>query len=806
MDNVRPIYIPIQQSGSSSGKAVALLLLSGGGLLLLLLFIVVVLLLIYRQRQKGALQKTADARMYKRIPEVTPEQMKERVRISAEETGHNPDVLEAELKKQVDEEDKKSCMVNPLRNGECSPNYTLENGCCYPDASAPPNPNAAKVELVKNLTIAVGGGMILEAMLVAAATRAAGTGARAGAAGARAGAAGARAGAAGAKAAKTAVTSARVAAAAARGGAAAAKATATAGKAAMCASGGPIGLAVLVVMLIFDAISIALDLTDQGGYDSQTTNSTLNKIKRIIDYETQKALEKEGIEYPLLFPLGVAYPEDFGAAMDYANTQINAKYMLEELLKDDALLDIVADYTGEVEANPDAELPEAFITFLSGLPMRFHLERDTLLFQKLQEILGPKSYMIELYEELSTPNRIAVTLSQRGVQEWNDQSKETWFANNDLFKQPDPPPAGEDPMAALYTDTYYVYESGPSDDPTMVPRTLPSKVAIAGFYGSLVSFCEKSRKIKSTSPTINPRDLGVKYQYDTGVCKLTREYCSRYGLEFKGDDCHLRPGQGVAELIFGTVVTREFIRAFTSPPSYAKKSEGPATVGACPPGMRDDGINCWLDPEYRGVGKIPGICRANEPTKIGLRCYEDCPAGYEPNAAVPTLCEPKCGQGSNANYPLKRGLICYENCGDKGGGWFNGSLLECAACNGGWSSDGFLGCKKKGGWKPAWPYRESRKQRGIGLAKERKHHSLKCGDDKVEQDGLCYDKCSNKVDQGQYKYNGVLDWCQPEGAAGIKKGLDDRWECPEGSSSIAGICYKDCKPGESDDGLLCNPP
>ena len=222
--------------------------------------------------------------------------------------------------------------------------------------------------------------------------------------------------------------------------------------------------------------------------------------------------------------------------------------------------------------------------------------------------------------------------------------------------------------------------------------------------------------------------------------------------------------------------------------------------------MRDDGINCWLDPVYRGVGKIPGICRASEPKKIGLRCYEDCPDGYEPNAAVPTLCEPKCGQGSNANYPLKRGLICYKDCRDKGGGWFNGSLLECAGCNGGWKSDGFLGCKKKGGWKPAWPYRESRGSRGIGLAKERKHHSLKCGDDQVEQAGLCYDKCSNKGDQGQYKYNGVLDWCQPEGAAGIKKGLDDRWECPEGSHSIAGICYKDCKSGERDDGLLCNPP
>ena len=794
MDGVRPIYIPVQQSGSGSGKAVALLLISGGGLLLLLLFIVVVLLLIYRQRQK----RTADVRIHKRISEVTAEQVEDRVRIAAEETGHDPDVLEAELKEQVEEQAAKSCMVNPIGNGQCSPNYTLENGCCYPDASAPPNPNIAKIEMAKSLAIAVGGGLIVEAMLVAAATRAA--------RGAKAGVTGAKAGLAGAKAAKAAITSAKLATAGVKGGVVAAKAGAAVGKASVAARGGPIGIAVAVAMLIFDAISIALDLTDQGGYDSQTTNSTLDKIKRIIDYETQKALEKEGIEYPLLFPLAVAYPEDFAVAMEYAMTQVNDKHMLEELLKDDALLNIVADFTEEAEVDPNTEIPEEFVTFLSGLSMRFHLERDTFIFQKLQEILGPKSYMIELYEGMSTPDRIAVTLSQRGVQEWNDQSKETWFANNDLFKQPDPLPAGDDPMAALYTDTYYVYESGPSDNPTMVPKTLPYKVAIAGFYGGLISFCEKSRKIKSTSPTIDPRKLGVEYQYDTGVCKLTREYCSRYGLEFKGGDCHLRPGQKWAELIFGQVVTRELIRAFTSPPSYAKKSQGPATVGACPSGMRDDGINCWLDPVYRGVGKIPGICRASEPKKIGLRCYEDCPDGYEPNAAVPTLCEPKCGQGSNANYPLKRGLICYENCGDKGGGWFNGSLLECAGCNGGWKSDGFLGCKKKGGWKPAWPYRESRGSRGIGLAKERKHHSLKCGDDQVEQAGLCYDKCSNKGDQGQYKYNGVLDWCQPEGAAGIKKGLDDRWECPEGSHSIAGICYKDCKPGERDDGLLCNPP
>jgi len=184
--------------------------------------------------------------------------------------GHDTDVLEAELEKSVQEEAAKSCMVDPLRGGQCSPNYTLEGGCCYPDASAPPNPNAAKVQLVKELAIGIGGGTLLEMLLVASITRASGTaGVKAGAAGAKVGAAAARTtaaglkgGAAALKAAKAATATARAAAAAVRAAAAGAKAAAAAGKYAMAAAGGPIGLAVAVAMLIFDAISIALDMTD----------------------------------------------------------------------------------------------------------------------------------------------------------------------------------------------------------------------------------------------------------------------------------------------------------------------------------------------------------------------------------------------------------------------------------------------------------------------------------------------------------------------------------------------------------------
>ena len=803
MSGGQPIIVMAPQR---SGGGAGILLLFG--MFFILMMIIILFWVIYKQqKQKGGGGGGGGGQQRAKVNETSLQESKSMIRAVGAGAGHDTDVLEAELEKSVQEEAAKSCMVDPLRGGQCSPNYTLEGGCCYPDASAPPNPNAAKVQLVKELAIGIGGGTLLEMLLVASITRASGTaGVKAGAAGAKVGAAAARTtaaglkgGAAALKAAKAATATARAAAAAVRAAAAGAKAAAAAGKYAMAAAGGPIGLAVAVAMLIFDAISIALDMTDSGGYDSQTTNGTLDMLKRIIDYETAKALEIEGIEYPILFPLAVAYPEEFDASMKYALSQVEATHMLEEVLKDDVLLNAAADFIEASEEEPDVEMPQVLSDFLFQLPRRFHVERDKHIFNKLQELLGPKSYMIELYEGLSTPDRVAVTLSLRGVQEWNDNSKATWFANNDLFKQPDPPPAGEDPWAALYTDTYYVYESGPSNNPVMVPKKLPVKTALGCFYGSLVSYCEKSRKVKSTSPTINPRDLGVKFEYETGVCNFTREYCSRYGLEFKNNDCKTRPGQGVAEMIFGEVVTRGFIRAFTSPPSYAKKSEGPATVGACPPGMRDDGINCWLDPVYRGPGSPMGCKDGQE--KKGQLCYSNCRDGYNSSALD---CEGSCPEGSeNSGFHCTQWIHSYIPDWD----W---KKFKLKGCRSGFKYRGTT-CNEE--CLPDFDFRSGavgsafcNKTRGrYSRAGDPKPLST-CPSDKEKQGLVCYPKCSNKGDQGQYKYNGVLDWCQPEGAGGVKKGLGDRWECPEGSSSIVGICYKDCKPGESDDGLLCNPP
>jgi hypothetical protein len=775
-----------------SGKGLKIMLVFG--MFFMLLLIMLLFWVLYRRRRaENAEQSAASQQKRTRVTETSIGQVKDHVRKVAEDAGLDPDEMEDELDTQVANEVEKRCMVSPLRNGQCSPNYTLENGCCYPDASAPPNPNIARIDMVKNVAIGIGGGIVLDVILTAAIKK--------GVLAAK----GTRVAASAGRVAATASKAARIAASAVKASVAAGKAAAMASKAALAAAGGPIGLAVLVVSIIFDVVSIILDELDQGGYESYTANSLLNRMKNIIDYETAKALEIEGIEYPLLFPLAVAYPEEFQAALEFTEAQISEKHLMAELEKDDQLLTLVANYAAAAVDNAEAPIPEDFVNFMAGLSKKFHLERDRLIFQKLQELLGNKAYMIEIYEDMSTPNRISVTLSQRGVQEWNDAAKGTWFANNDLFKQPDPPPAGEDPMSALFTDTYYVYESGPSDNPVMVPKKLSTKVALAGFYGPLVSYCEKSRKLKSTSATINPRDLGVKYNYETGMCDFTREYCSRYGMEFKGSDCKLRPGQGVAELIFGKTVTREFIRAFTSPPSYAKKSKGPATKGACPSGMRDDGMNCWLDPVYRGPGSPMG-CKDGEEKK-GQLCYPKCRPGYDSSALE---CEGSCPEGSeNSGFHCTQWIHSYIP-GNKSSNPLSAGFYQRADCRAGYKDRGTT-CNeeclpdfdfKSGALGSAFCNKTRGRYSRAGDAKP----LSSCPADKEKEGLLCYPKCSNKGANGQYKYNGVLDWCQPEGGAGIKKGLDDRWECPEGSSSIAGICYENCKPGERDDGLLCNPP
>ena len=757
--------------------------------------------------------------------------------------GIPPEDLEEALNDEIKKEKKKQCNVSPLPNGICSPGYTLEKKCCYANNSKRNKMNEnlqfAK-DIVIEISVGLAAGFIIESMLKKGLTMAGGKGAVAGAKGAAAGVKGAAAGAKAAKAAKGVIAAAR----AARAVSSAARAAATvSAKFAVSAAGGPIGLMVAMATLIFDAVSITIDILDVDGYDSFTAQGTIANMKNILDYSVAAEFEKQGMDFPYIFPLTTVFPKEMETAQEHMNNQLSEKYLTSEmeLPKNKKVLVAFDAYVEKIVENPDADppVPDEFTDFITQLYRDKHVERDSIIYAKMKKLLGEKAYKIQYYKSISGPDRMGVSFSREGAKEWNTDNERIWLKNNDLFKPPDPTAVEEvDREAACYTDTYYVYDSGPADKPVMVPRKLPEKTVLANFYGPLLAYCEKMRQLKGSSTSVNPKALGTRFDFDSGVCQFSKEYCRRYGLEFKNNDCKPKPGQNVAEMIFGKTVTRATIREWDSRiddltsgdagkavgawlkmgfdptglgttaikeamKSYAKKSK-PATKGSCPPGMRDDDVNCWLDPYKIPTGTLPNTCRASEPTDIGGRCYEACPKGKEPNKVLPTFCEATCSGDTPIKYPGS--LICYEDCKRRGSEWFNGSRLECAACYNGWKSDGFLGCKKPGAWTGRWPYRKLRKQKSIlanGGSVARKSHSMKCPDGKVERDGLCYQPCKNKGDQGQYKYVGVLDWCQPKGGAGVKKGYDDRLTCDNGWERKGTFCYEPCKEGERDDGLFC---
>ena len=71
-----------------------------------------------------------------------------------------------------------------------------------------------------------------------------------------------------------------------------------AANAATKASGGPVG----AVLILFDIVSITLDLIDVDGYNSYTSQGMIEKGKRGIDHGEYQAMgNTESADYPRLF-------------------------------------------------------------------------------------------------------------------------------------------------------------------------------------------------------------------------------------------------------------------------------------------------------------------------------------------------------------------------------------------------------------------------------------------------------------------------------------------------------------------------
>ena len=495
-------------------------------------------------------------------------------------------------------------------------------------------------------------------------------GAAAAKAGGKAAAAAGRAGAkGGAKAAGSAIVAgAKMAAAGAKAGAKAGASMAAAGgkfaaNAATKASGGPVG----AVLILFDIVSITLDLIDVDGYNSYTSQGMIEKGKRGIDHGEYQAMgNTESVDYPRLFPLYEFCGDEYALALEMVYMQMFEQYTQAEIPLDPVVGPIWDKYIQDIIASeengtPEPEFPIEIEQFSIDTVAKYHKERDVFLYENLGLFLEPERFaMLELVEWASSPNREGITLTRDGAAQWNAASRDIWLEKNDFFKPPPLELEYVNPTSGVYTDRVFITDRtnpGTEDAPNTIEvpfselRTqhpegelvfpdypAGAKMVIAADYGGLVSFCTKRRQLSGLSNAIDPTQLGVTFDMERGVCNFTKEYCRRYGMEFKNNDCHTNDAQKVFELILGTTITRAYKEeymgavddltsgdplkmmkgAFMLNPvnlgfvtgkmvtdlvlkeifeTKAKQSK-PANVRDCSnfgAGLRDDGTSCWQD-------------------------------------------------------------------------------------------------------------------------------------------------------------------------------------------------------------------
>lgn len=543
--------------GGSTGIS---LLLTLGLMMVILLIMVVAVILLTRKRKK---QREENLKLFSR--EI--EERKQNVFKAGQELG----IEVSELQEELFDSSNLACYVFP-DNGVCdSTFYELKNGCCELKSNADELSEQARKDMALNMTTMLLMTILPELILtevlpkilknpkyslVASRLRNLGS--------------------------KTfskimAKSIARTAMKAAT--AAAAKAAAMIAKLLIKLGSGPVGWA----LLVFDIFTVIQDLADTNNYGSFLENKMNMETRDIIVYEFAKAMQLEGMDYPVLFPFALAFPTESETAMMEYQSKILVEHIKTLTEIDGGIEWFISVFISEMEAaekeqesppmsqEEDQESSDIMEQFLLRVREEHHLELDEFLFDTLQELL-PSNRKSELIfvPDMSTPTTFGISLSEEGARKWNESKRAEWFEYIDPFFPPNSPT--EDwtpPFVATYTDTYLTPNTlnpGTTNAPNIMTKSLPAKVTLMYPFGTLVTFCEKPRTTASFITPIDPTDYDVTFDPIPGVCNFTREYCQRYGLDFKTEEwkdgtpyneCELSETQEGFEMVFGTENVRQ---------------------------------------------------------------------------------------------------------------------------------------------------------------------------------------------------------------------------------------------------------
>ena len=441
-------------------------------------------------------------------------------------------------------------------------------------------------------------------------------------------------------------------------------------------------------VLLAQLALMILDIFDPAGYSAYVSNNMQQLIKNLQSVEMEKMVIESGLTYPLLMPIAYIFPDSAAniilalmpeftpAAMDILGTTEAGQALLGKMF----LLELDPT-TPELTAEDNV----VFIEAVNVAMNKDFVKRDDLILKYLLESLPDnRKDFVKLYPAYSSETTFGVSLTKKGVEYWNLLNREKWLSNDENA-----------PFVALWTNSYDILNQdspGTPSKPNIITVKLDEYTPLVFPYQPLFQNCEGSLVgglIPGAKTTVYPYQYGVTFNNETGLCNMTRDWCSTMGQTFDSSgptNCKQSRDDKNAELIFGATLIRGPRQiAETIAHSYTRiggrMPDGPCrdteelSMGfcykKCDPGYTGSGPVCWQDcpDEFRNDGPYcakPGAYgrgggypwRGSDGTnldKARARCLKDNPDWCEKYGA---MYYPKCKPGfSNAGSNL-----CSPNC------------------------------------------------------------------------------------------------------------------------------------------------
>jgi hypothetical protein len=234
-----------------------------------------------------------------------------------------------------------------------------------------------------------------------------------------------------------------------------------------------------------------------------------------------------------------------------------------------------------------------------------------------------------------------------------------------------------------------------------------------------------------------------EYDYEKQLCKISDTYCRQHGMDPiqtpNGTDCKIGTAQNIAEMIFGTTITRGLIQVFD-----------PAQYKPCRPGDYDMyNVPSQIKPLLNAI-PIYGMLG----NKMCVTPYK-CPANKDMDAG---LCYDKCRAGNHGIGP-----VCWQ---DTPAGAVDVGALIRDGCRAGFHDVAGV----------CWG---------------------ECPAGAVNVGALCRDGCR----AGFHDVAGVCWGDTPPNSVDV--GALYRDNCRDGYHDVAGVCWGNCPAGSVDTGALC---